>query len=368
MNIYVNENIKRLRKEKDITQETLADFLGISFQSVSKWERNESLPDITLVPAIANYFGVTIDELMGNDKIRAEEQIQKYFADYKKASMSAKTEKDCIPIAKQAYRDYPYDYRVMMFYASALIYNSSYSVSEREEIKRLCNLVLDGCTDDKLRQEALHWLFNATVDKDEKLKILGRMYNLDEPSLDCKEMLLSIYPIETEKGMELTQDIIRDKWWYLNNYLYNYGNLFNENNEKYSVDSETRIKIIKKCMGIFYALFDEDDLGEYLFYEGQYNEFLAVEYAKLGETEKALDHFEKSVDGWIKYNNLPERYEYKSILMNRIVFDRTKIFQGGEYPYLTRYIDTIDKMSAYDIIRDNPRFKAAYDKLKNYKK
>ena len=84
MNIYLSENIKRLRKEKDVTQETLADFLGISFQSVSKWERNESLPDITLVPAIANYFGVTIDELMGNDKILNEEKIQKYLSEYER--------------------------------------------------------------------------------------------------------------------------------------------------------------------------------------------------------------------------------------------------------------------------------------------
>jgi len=135
--MYLNENIKRLRKEKDITQETLADFLNVSFQSVSKWERSESLPDITLVPAIANYFGVSIDELMGNDKIKAEERIQNYFAEYKKASMSSQTEKDCIPIARQAYRDYPYDYRVMMFYAKALIYNSSYSESDTGEIKRL---------------------------------------------------------------------------------------------------------------------------------------------------------------------------------------------------------------------------------------
>ncbi|MCL2519086.1 MAG: helix-turn-helix domain-containing protein [Oscillospiraceae bacterium] len=77
MNIYLHENIKRLSKAKDITQETLADFLGISFQAVSKWERGESLPDVVMLPVIANYFGVTIDELMGTDKIRTEENEKK---------------------------------------------------------------------------------------------------------------------------------------------------------------------------------------------------------------------------------------------------------------------------------------------------
>ena len=41
MNIYLGENIKRLRREKDITQETLAEFLGVTFQSISKWERGK---------------------------------------------------------------------------------------------------------------------------------------------------------------------------------------------------------------------------------------------------------------------------------------------------------------------------------------
>ena len=45
MNIYFRENIRRMRKQRDLTQEALADFLGVSFQAVSKWERGESYPD-----------------------------------------------------------------------------------------------------------------------------------------------------------------------------------------------------------------------------------------------------------------------------------------------------------------------------------
>ena len=65
MTIYLSENIKRLRREKDLTQETLAEFLGVTFQSVSNWERGESYPDITMLPMIADFFDVTLDELMG---------------------------------------------------------------------------------------------------------------------------------------------------------------------------------------------------------------------------------------------------------------------------------------------------------------
>ena len=58
-------NIKRLRQNKGVTQEHLGDALGISSQAVSKWENESALPDIFLLPKLADYFGISIDELMG---------------------------------------------------------------------------------------------------------------------------------------------------------------------------------------------------------------------------------------------------------------------------------------------------------------
>ena len=58
---------------KNLTQEDIAQYLGITAQSVSKWERGESYPDITFLPALANVFETSIDLLLGMDTIRAEE-------------------------------------------------------------------------------------------------------------------------------------------------------------------------------------------------------------------------------------------------------------------------------------------------------
>ena len=60
----IGKNIKRLRQNKDITQEQLGEVLGISSQAVSKWENESAFPDIMMLPILADYFGVTIDELM----------------------------------------------------------------------------------------------------------------------------------------------------------------------------------------------------------------------------------------------------------------------------------------------------------------
>ena len=67
MNLAMGNVIKRLRAEHGVTQEELANFLGISFQAVSKWENGSTLPDVTLLPKLASFFGVRIDEFFSVD-------------------------------------------------------------------------------------------------------------------------------------------------------------------------------------------------------------------------------------------------------------------------------------------------------------
>ncbi len=70
--LYLQENLKKYRLAKNLTQEDLANFLNITPQSVSKWERGETYPDITLLPALANIFDTSIDLLIGMDRVRSE--------------------------------------------------------------------------------------------------------------------------------------------------------------------------------------------------------------------------------------------------------------------------------------------------------
>ena len=71
--IYLPANLKKYRIAKGLTQEDVAELLGITAQSVSKWERGESYPDITFLPALANIFETSVDLLIGMDTIRAEQ-------------------------------------------------------------------------------------------------------------------------------------------------------------------------------------------------------------------------------------------------------------------------------------------------------
>lgn len=59
----IGKKIKQLRQNKGVTQETLANALGVTYQAVSRWENGTTMPDITLLPSISIYFGVSIDDL-----------------------------------------------------------------------------------------------------------------------------------------------------------------------------------------------------------------------------------------------------------------------------------------------------------------
>ena len=73
------DNLTRLRREKKVTQEELADFIGVTKASVSKWETRQSLPDIFILPQLASFFNVTVDELLGYSPQLSKEQIQKQY-------------------------------------------------------------------------------------------------------------------------------------------------------------------------------------------------------------------------------------------------------------------------------------------------
>ena len=108
MNLLIGENIKRLRRERDLTQEEVAAHLGVSFQSISKWERGDGYPDITMLPALANYFGVSVDELLGVGEIEKKEkydEINRQWAQNNKSGAHSEN----VALMKKALKAYPND-------------------------------------------------------------------------------------------------------------------------------------------------------------------------------------------------------------------------------------------------------------------
>ena len=98
--LYLAENLKKYRIIKNLTQEDLANYLNITPQSVSKWERGETYPDITFLPALANIFETSKDLLIGMDVVRAKDtryNIHKKAHDYMKSNQ--------LDLAEKVYRE-----------------------------------------------------------------------------------------------------------------------------------------------------------------------------------------------------------------------------------------------------------------------
>ena len=76
----IGNNIKQLRVQKNLTQDQVAEKLGVSYQAVSKWENNANTPDIALLPRIADLFGVTIDALF-SDSIADHSALHPFMKD-----------------------------------------------------------------------------------------------------------------------------------------------------------------------------------------------------------------------------------------------------------------------------------------------
>ncbi len=182
MEIKIGENIKRLRKAKNVTQEQIAEVLGISVTAVSKWERCETYPDITLLFPLAHYFEVTLDELMGYDEARIQAEIAETL-EYYRSIWLTEQEKAREAIVK-AYGKYPNDYLVMHYYmwnlAGDMADNDTKTLLEHKgEFLTICDKILSGCTEETVRLNAWNMkakLLHAEGKTEEALAIYDAKY------------------------------------------------------------------------------------------------------------------------------------------------------------------------------------------------
>lgn len=96
MKLTIGENIRNYRKKNDITQEGLAERLGVTYQSVSRWENGTTYPDLELIPAIAEMLGVTVDELFGMPQIEKEKRAAETFDELRRECMKCDYDADKI--------------------------------------------------------------------------------------------------------------------------------------------------------------------------------------------------------------------------------------------------------------------------------
>ena len=173
--IKLGEKIKSLRKQKNISQEVFANYLGVSFQAVSKWENGNTMPDVTMIPAIASFFGISTDELFDFNLFETEKQVKAICAESWKYRNSdvAKSEE----ILRKGLQRYPGNDIIL----NNLLYTLDYQ-TRAEEVISICKSLIASTKDDSVKYDACRIL--ATCYKE------NGQVDLIEPTL---EMIPEIY-------------------------------------------------------------------------------------------------------------------------------------------------------------------------------
>ena len=182
--VSLSERLKTMRKTKDMTQEQLAEYMGVSPQAVSRWETSATSPDISALPQLADLFGISIDELLGYDEAERQKEISKVIADAEEQINKNITEK---PIAelRKALNRYPNNDRLLTCLMYAL-----YVASEDDEFCRkydpeiisIYYRIQRYSTDNYCRNETLRLLFRHYCDTGrtaEAKKLASNMANAE---------------------------------------------------------------------------------------------------------------------------------------------------------------------------------------------
>lgn len=155
MTLKLGENIKNLRLQHKLTQEQLADRLGVSYQSVSRWENGVTYPDIEFLPAIAKHFSVTTDYLLGQDDIEKKSQIRKHINNIPKMT---ENDKDAIIDIIRTCRREKDDGEYFADICCALRYCPAWKKPEiLDELRKSKDLFFETCTNTEHRSRALEF-------------------------------------------------------------------------------------------------------------------------------------------------------------------------------------------------------------------
>lgn len=209
-----SENILKLRHQRHITQEELANFMCVTKASVSKWETGQSLPDVMLLPQLASFFDVTLDELLGYEPQLSQEQIKnqyfKFASDFAHLPFEEVMNK-VENMVKKYYSCYEFLLQICILWINHFVLapTSEKQKDVLDQSKKLCLHIIEHCQDAGICNDAI--MIKALIDlqyqkTDEVIDALEDMMN-PYRLRHCETILIQAYQMmgETDKAHQFTQ-------------------------------------------------------------------------------------------------------------------------------------------------------------------
>ncbi len=352
MELRIAEKLKELRRDRGNTQEDIANHLGISVQAISKWERGEGLPDITMLPGIASYYDVTVDTLLGCDEIKRLEKIGMFEKQCHELLNKGKSD-DRLALCRRMEKEFPNDETVLYQLMYALL--NVNRIDNSSEIIKIANKLLTSANNDYRYGaiQSLCFTYNAIGDN-EKAVEYARMVP------DNEDLLVHVL-----KGNELVEHCQWYFWRICDEFGQKLEYLIQCNESGYT--AEQRYQMRKILYDMYHMVFSDGDFGFWSERLGRLCYGMALALAELGENDRALSELEEMTDWFEMYENF-KSIDHTSPLVNRIHYEYFMVGRSSEGSVAASYIEKMMENKRFDQIRESQRYNAVIDRLRKLKK
>ncbi len=366
--LKLGENLKKFRSQRELTQEQLADILGVSAQAVSRWENGTTYPDITLLPAIASYFGVTLDELMGMDDFMSEEQL-KALEEKLNENGSKGLIYENIQLLRDALKTYPANYKLQLKLINQLSFcqrKDGRDLSKEElnshyrEAVEIGNRILSRCTDADIINAAISelcYLYSWLGEKERAVE-----YAMKLPSMwNSRTVILGELYEGEQKRIHLQESLLA----YISAVWCDIRNMADLEYKDEAMTTAERIAIIQKSLAILEIVFEDADYLADSWLVSASHRYIAAMAMLEGDHELALSSLEKAAEFAVISDTLPEKARHTSLLINKVEYNALETSKNYDF---TNCKELYDKMQwdRYDAIRGDKRFNAVLDKIRRY--
>ncbi|MDR2687080.1 MAG: helix-turn-helix domain-containing protein [Oscillospiraceae bacterium] len=359
MTIRFGETLRSLRKEKGLTQEQLAERLNVSFQTVSNWERDESWPDLSMLPVLAGFFGVTTDALLAVDRAANERRVQDILDAYD--AHKPNTARKHLPVLKQAVGEYPLDFRLWVRYMEALLYcggcGLEFSQETHKEVREIYENIDAHCTNDRIRMWAkrlfvmhLHSLAQplepgGPLGKPELQREAEDILNEMPDLRACREHVATMVSLPGEDHLRAVQSELASLLWMTTHAIAHhdvYGKNFplGEATSQESQDSLYAADVDLRLLDLFYP---DGDYGKNAFMVIYSRGYQAFYNAVLGNFDEAFEAMRLCIEQALAFDALPRVTTHTSPMFKGLTYDkitqdrgmaaRMKELFGERYPW-----------------------------------
>ena len=338
MQINIGAKIKELRKRNGKTQDNMANALGVTPQAISRWEANGGYPDIEILPVIANYFHINIDELFGYSKDR-----EKIIGDIiSKADAAINAQEDmaeCIKLLRNAIEEFPTESQLFVKLGYALIQQGWKKYGARSYTKDGSDYAF---VDAEYNKENIYWqeamsIFETVLDMnvscdDREAIILLMIVTYQNMGYVDKAVALAEKQNSLIMSKELllpkaTESELRDRYQgeAIISLLVELKNvMLTSIQTKVSVFSSNKgVNLIVSFAKFLETIFSDGNCGiihyhlcELYLYSAMYEAIYRKSY------ESALEYFDKGYDYKKKYEGIKNKgeYHYTDLLVSKVTF------------------------------------------------